>query len=71
MWGATMMKVVTVVSWMLLLIPENPGLGAKKLEEVAYQASDKVYGKDDAGPYDCLRWAYSQGTVRQLGGKRV
>ena len=27
----------------------------KKLEEIAYQASDKVYGKEDTGPYECLR----------------
>ncbi|KAL4231416.1 Dynactin subunit 1 [Mactra antiquata] len=30
----------------------------KKLEEIAYQASDKVYGKEDTGPYDCLRLSF-------------
>ena len=31
------------------------GLMPKKLEEIAYQASDKVYSKEDTGPYECLR----------------
>lgn len=30
----------------------------KKLEEIAYQASDKVYGKEDTGPYECLRLSF-------------
>lgn len=32
----------------------------KKLEEIAYQASDKVYGKEDTGPYDCLRYIWGK-----------
>ena len=40
---------------MFAMVPENPGLQAKKMEEVAFQASDKVYGKEDSGPYECLR----------------
>ena len=31
------------------------GFSAKKLENFAYQACDKVYSKDDNGPYDNLR----------------
>jgi hypothetical protein len=30
-------------------------ISAKKLEDLAYQASDKVYLVDDNGPYDNLR----------------
>ena len=35
---------------------ENQGLQAKKMEELAFQASDTVYGKEDSGPYECLRF---------------
>uniref|UniRef100_T1J0Z5 Dynactin subunit 1 n=1 Tax=Strigamia maritima TaxID=126957 RepID=T1J0Z5_STRMM len=31
------------------------GLTNQKLKELAHQASDKVYGKEDSGPIDCLR----------------
>jgi dynactin 1 len=34
---------------------ENNSLSAKKLEDLAYQACDKVYLVDDNGPYDNLR----------------
>ena len=46
--------------WLLMKacdpISDGEGLFAKKLEELAYQASDKIYGKEDNGPYECLRW---------------
>ena len=29
---------------------------ARKMEELAYEAVNKVYAKDDTGPYDCLRY---------------
>ncbi|XP_052269765.1 dynactin subunit 1-like isoform X2 [Dreissena polymorpha] len=37
---------------------DTEGLMPKKLEEIAYQASDKVYGKEDTGPYECLRLSF-------------
>jgi len=37
------------------LFIDAEGLLSKKLEEIAYQSSDKVYGKEDTGPYECLR----------------
>jgi len=30
------------------------------LEELAYESSEKQYGKDDSGPYDCLRQACNE-----------
>ena len=30
---------------------------ARKMEELAYEAANKIYAKEDAGPYDCLRYA--------------
>ena len=27
----------------------------KKMEELAYQTTDKIYGSEDNGPYDTLR----------------
>ena len=36
------------------MFPDGQGLPAKKLEELANEASDQVYGKD-SGPYECLR----------------
>ncbi|KAL3863717.1 hypothetical protein ACJMK2_005462 [Sinanodonta woodiana] len=44
------------------------GLMAKKLEEISYQASDKVYGKEDTGPYECLRTSFGivVGTMNKL-----
>lgn len=38
-----------------LVDSDSEGLMPKKMEEVAFQSSDKIYGKDDAGPYECLR----------------
>ena len=38
-----------------ICVTDAEGLMPKKLEEIAYQASDKVYGKEDTGPYECLR----------------
>ena len=40
---------------LLLLFADTEGIMAKKLEELSYQASDNVYGKEDTGPYDVLR----------------
>lgn len=40
----------------------------KKMEEIAYQASDKVYGKEDNGPYECTRLSFGQvvGTINKI-----
>ncbi|XP_046576872.1 dynactin subunit 1-like isoform X2 [Haliotis rubra] len=44
------------------------GLMPKKLEELAYQATDRVYGKEDNGPYECLRHSFGivVGTMNKL-----
>ncbi len=34
---------------------ENSSLTAKKLEQLAYQACDKIFNRDDNGPYDNFR----------------
>ncbi|XP_014675205.1 PREDICTED: dynactin subunit 1-like [Priapulus caudatus] len=39
----------------LAVLPDVDGLPAKKLDELAFLASDKVYGADDGGPFDSLR----------------
>jgi dynactin 1 len=50
------------------LLTDALGLPAKKLEELAYSASDKVYGKDDTGPYEILRSNITSvaGLIKQL-----
>ncbi|WAR22292.1 DCTN1-like protein, partial [Mya arenaria] len=40
------------------LLTDTEGLLPKKLEELAYQACDRVYGKDDTGLYDCLKMSF-------------
>lgn len=40
-----------------LLPTDSLGLGSKKLEELAHNASDQVYGQSDEGPYQSLRQA--------------
>ncbi|XP_056005085.1 dynactin subunit 1-like isoform X4 [Ostrea edulis] len=46
----------------------SEGLMPKKMEEIAFQISDKVYGKDDTGPYECLRMSFGKvvGTMNKL-----
>ena len=39
-----------------LFSTDTEGLMPKKMEEIAYTASDNVYGKEDTGPYECLRF---------------
>lgn len=34
---------------------DSDGIMPKKMEEIAYQSTDKVYRKEDNGPYECLR----------------
>jgi hypothetical protein len=46
---------VNQLKFYLYNILDTECLMPKKLEEIAYQASDKVYGKEDTGPYECLR----------------
>ena len=41
-----------IIIW---LVSDAQGLPAKKMEELAFEASDKVYGKEDSGPYEALR----------------
>ena len=48
--------VVGVKVELVSVAADTLGLPAKKLEELAYSASDQVYGKNDSGPYDCLRF---------------
>ncbi|KAJ8317237.1 hypothetical protein KUTeg_005141 [Tegillarca granosa] len=50
------------------LITDTEGLMPKKMEEIAYQASDKVYGKEDNGPYECTRLSFGQvvGTINKI-----
>jgi len=40
---------------MIINIDTADGFSAKKLENFAYQACDKIYNKEDNGPYDNLR----------------
>ena len=45
---------------MIINIDTADGFSAKKLENFAYQACDKIYNKEDNGPYDNLRWNFTQ-----------
>lgn len=40
----------------LIVNENNDGISAKKLEDLAYQACDQVYFRDDTGPYDNMRY---------------
>ncbi|XP_052828984.1 dynactin subunit 1 [Octopus bimaculoides] len=44
---------------------DNEGVKPKQMEELAYEATDKVYGKEDSGPYECLRYCFGQETLSQ------
>lgn len=50
------------------LMTDSEGLMPKKMEELAFQSSDKIYGKDDMGPYECLRMSFGKvvGTMNKL-----
>ncbi|KAK3094997.1 hypothetical protein FSP39_008880 [Pinctada imbricata] len=50
------------------LLTDSEGLMPKKIEEIAYQATDKVYGTEDNGPYDTLRASFGKvvGTMNKL-----
>ncbi|XP_067656587.1 dynactin subunit 1-like isoform X2 [Haliotis asinina] len=50
------------------VMTDAEGLMPKKLEELAYQATDRVYGKEDSGPYECLRHSFGivVGTMNKL-----
>lgn len=50
------------------LLTDSEGLLPKKIEEMAYQATEKVYGKEDNGPYDTLRMSFGMvvGTMNKL-----
>jgi dynactin 1 len=39
-------------------VSEGQGLPAKKIEELAFQCCDIVYGKEDSGPYETLRYVF-------------
>ncbi|KAH3855897.1 hypothetical protein DPMN_098472, partial [Dreissena polymorpha] len=63
--GGHMLKVAKTLQFLAAgsvqqaaLLTDTEGLMPKKLEEIAYQASDKVYGKEDTGPYECLRLSF-------------
>lgn len=43
------------------VLTNNEGVKPKQMEELAYEGTDKVYGKEDSGPYECLRLSF--GTV--------
>lgn len=42
-----------------LVTEAESGLTDQKMQELAHQASDKVYGKEDSGPVDCLKTSMS------------
>ncbi|XP_064610266.1 dynactin subunit 1-like isoform X3 [Liolophura sinensis] len=47
---------------------DSDGIMPKKMEEIAYQSTDKVYRKEDNGPYECLRLSFGQvvGTMNKI-----
>ncbi|XP_029644920.1 dynactin subunit 1 isoform X3 [Octopus sinensis] len=47
---------------------DNEGVKPKQMEELAYEATDKVYGKEDSGPYECLRLSFGAvvGTMNKV-----
>lgn len=45
-----------ILTFITLWSTDKEGILAKKMEELAYEATDKVYGKEDTGPYECLRY---------------
>ncbi|KAJ8316867.1 hypothetical protein KUTeg_004771 [Tegillarca granosa] len=59
---------VMIRTWMKTSLMDTEGLMPKKMEEIAYQASDKVYGKEDNGPYECTRLSFGQvvGTINKI-----
>ncbi|KAK7469789.1 hypothetical protein BaRGS_00036216 [Batillaria attramentaria] len=50
------------------IMTDKEGLMARKMEELAYEATNKVYAKEDAGPYECLRMSFgtAAGTMNKL-----
>lgn len=44
------------------------GLMPKKMEEIAFEVTDKVYGKEDNGPYDSTKMSFGQvvGTMNKI-----
>ncbi|XP_076460999.1 dynactin subunit 1-like isoform X2 [Babylonia areolata] len=50
------------------IMTDKEGLLAGKMEELAYEAVNKVYAKEDAGPYECLRLSFGTvvGTMNKL-----
>ena len=55
------MKSITDGAGFAFLSTDKEGLMARKMEELAYEAVNKVYAKDDTGPYDCLRYVSLRG----------
>ncbi|KAL8613299.1 hypothetical protein ACOMHN_052539 [Nucella lapillus] len=49
-------------------LKDKEGLLAGKMEELAYEAVNKVYAKEDSGPYECLRLSFGSvvGTMNKL-----
>lgn len=45
-----------ILTFITLWSTDKEGILAKKMEELAYEATDKVYGKEDTGPYESLRY---------------
>ncbi|KAK7109531.1 dynactin subunit 1-like isoform X4 [Littorina saxatilis] len=50
------------------VMTDKEGLMARKMEELAYEAANKVFAKDDTGPYECLRLSFGTvaGTMNKL-----
>ena len=49
-----------------LLQDTTDGFSAKKLENFAYQACDKIYNKEDNGPYDNLRLIFIKNYINSF-----
>ncbi|CAH2299223.1 dynactin subunit 1 isoform X4 [Pelobates cultripes] len=52
---AVFQEVAAAGAQMLAPLGENEGLQALKLEDVAFKASEQIYGSQGSNPYECLR----------------
>lgn len=48
-------KIIVTAFLIFFLFVDAEGLPFKKIEELAFLASDKVYGAEDSGPFEALR----------------
>ncbi|XP_053110527.1 dynactin subunit 1 isoform X1 [Hemicordylus capensis] len=52
---AVLQEVAAAGAQMIAPLTENEGLQALKLEELAFKASEQIYGSQGVNPYECLR----------------